>query len=274
MEQKKKSRFSNPLINKALKTVSEFTADNENSATYAGISKKCAFYIIIAILGFVVLMVLNEILPATIVLKSENGTVTTNGTIVIVGIVSMIVFIVISIVSIFAYKALPILGFISMACMGFMLGFIGCVLPNLKGAMLLAVVITIALFIAMLVLYNTGLIKVTSKFKKVIFILIAGSVILTIFLLICRFVRPLYSIYAAFALNPVVGIIGSLIGLVIATLFLISDFDNIHNAVTGQLPKQYEWLLAYSLAFSIMWVFLKVFQLIARAKGSSSSSKF
>ena len=76
-----------------------------------------------------------------------------------------------------------------------------------------------------------------------------------------------------FTLNPFVGIVCALLGLIIATLFLISDFDTIHNAVENQLPKEYEWLCAYSLAFSIMWVFLKVFQLIARIKGSGGGSR-
>lgn len=265
---KKKSLFSNPLINSLIKKTQDVVADNDNYVTYAGVSKKCAFYIVVAILGFVVEMLLNNILPATITLHNDSGTVSTNGTVILIGIISTIVFIGISIASIFAYKALTVLGFISMACMGFMLGMTGCIMPNLKGAMLLAVVITIALFLAMLILYNTGFIKVTSKFKKVVLILIAGSVIFTLFLFICSFVPSLRIISDTFTKNPVISIVGALIGLVIATLFLISDFDTIHNAVENHLPKEYEWLCSYTLAFSIMWVFLKVFQLISRLKGS------
>lgn len=272
-KEKKKSSFSNPLINSLLKKTKDVVSDNNNYVTYAGVSKKCAFYLVVAILGFVVEMLLNTVLPATITLHNESGTVTTNATVLIIGIVSTIVFIGISIASIFAYKALTVLGFISMACMGFMLGMTGCIMPSLKGAMLLAVVITIALFLAMLILYNTGFVKITSKFKKVLFVLLAGSVIFTLFLLICALIPSLRIISDTFTKNPVVGIIGALIGLVIATLFLLSDFDTIHNAVGNQLPKEYEWLCAYSLAFSILWVFLKVFQLIARIKGSGGGSR-
>lgn len=275
MEQKtkQKSRFSNPVINGMLKKTKDIIADNETCVTYAGVSKKCAFYLVVAILGFVVELLLNSILPDTITLENNGDVVNLSLTVALIGIISIVVFIIISIISIFAYKALPVLGFISMACMGFMLGFIGCAVPSLKGAMLLAVVITIALFVAMLILYNTGLIKVTSKFKKVLFILMGGVIISSLFILICSFIPVLNIISFTFLSNPTVSIIGALIGLVIATLFLISDFDSIHNAVENKLPKQYEWLCAYSLAFSIMWVFLKVFQLIARLKGNGSSSR-
>ncbi len=270
---KQKSRFSNPVINGMLKKTKDVVADNDNHVTYSGVSKKCAFYLIVAILGFVVELLLNSILPDTITLESDGNVVNLSMTVVLIGVISIVVFIVISIISIFAYKAITVLGFISMACMGFMLGFIGCAVPNLKSAMLLAVVITIGLFLAMLILYNTGLIKVSSKFKKVILMLVGGMIVSSLFLLICSLVPSLRIISNAFLANPVISIVCSVIGLVIATLFLISDFDSIHNAVENKLPKQYEWLCAYSLAFSIMWVFLKVFQLIARLKGSGSNSR-
>ena len=51
--------------------------------------------------------------------------------------------------------------------------------------------------------------------------------------------------------------------------FSISCANLLNDQCKNQLPKEYEWLAAYGLAFSIVWLFLKVFQLIVSAKNAS-----
>ena len=58
----------------------------------------------------------------------------------------------------------------------------------------------------------------------------------------------------------------------IAALFLLVDFDTIQTAVEKQLPRKYEWIAAFGLAFSVIWLFLKVLDLILKLTGKDSSN--
>ena len=59
------------------------------------------------------------------------------------------------------------------------------------------------------------------------------------------------------------------IGVVIAALFLISDFSLIQNCVEQSYPKEYEWAAAFGLVFTVTWVYLKILDLLMRMANRS-----
>lgn len=52
------------------------------------------------------------------------------------------------------------------------------------------------------------------------------------------------------------------LGLVIAALFLISDFTMIDECVRQKYPKEYEWSAAFGLVFTVIWIYLKILDLL------------
>ena len=52
------------------------------------------------------------------------------------------------------------------------------------------------------------------------------------------------------------------VGIVIAALFLISDFSVIDECVQEQYPKEYEWSAAFGLVFTVIWLYLKILDLL------------
>jgi uncharacterized YccA/Bax inhibitor family protein len=62
------------------------------------------------------------------------------------------------------------------------------------------------------------------------------------------------------------------IGVVIAALFLISDFSMIEDCVELGYPKEYEWSAAFGLVFTVIWVYLKILDLLMRFAGKSKNS--
>ena len=72
--------------------------------------------------------------------------------------------------------------------------------------------------------------------------------------------------------NMIINIGGSVIYIIIATLFLLVDFDTIRRTVDDGLPKKYEWWASFGLAFSVIWLFFKILELISKLKGSKSKS--
>ena len=67
--------------------------------------------------------------------------------------------------------------------------------------------------------------------------------------------------------NPGLTIALDVIGLVIAALFLISDFSMIDRCVKDGYPKQYEWSAAFGLVFTVLWIYLKILDLLMQFSG-------
>jgi len=57
------------------------------------------------------------------------------------------------------------------------------------------------------------------------------------------------------------------IGLIVAALFLISDFALIDTCVKEGYPKEYEWCAAFGLVFTVIWIYLKILDLLMQFAG-------
>ena len=71
----------------------------------------------------------------------------------------------------------------------------------------------------------------------------------------------------AMAQHPGLSIALDVIGLVIAALFLISDFAMIDSCVKDGYPKSYEWDAAFGLTFTVIWIYLKILDLLMQFAG-------
>ena len=63
---------------------------------------------------------------------------------------------------------------------------------------------------------------------------------------------------------------GAIAGIIIASLFLLADFNTVQYIVENGLPKKYEWIAAFGLVFTIVWIYFKVLDLLARAKNNNN----
>lgn len=145
---------------------------------------------------------------------------------------------------------------------GLFLGAISAFYGSLyDGIVLQAVGITIATFIAMLVLYRARIIRATEKFKAVIFTATAG---IAVFYLIA-FGLGFFNIRIPFLHEgSMVGIIFSLVVTVVAALNLILDFDMIENGVAQGAPKFFEWFGSFALLVTLVWLYLEVLRLLSK----------
>ena len=60
-----------------------------------------------------------------------------------------------------------------------------------------------------------------------------------------------------------------LLGILLASLFLVSDFSMIDSCVKEGYPKEYEWSAAFGLVFTVLWLYLRILELIIRLTGDS-----
>ena len=148
------------------------------------------------------------------------------------------------------------------ACEGLFLGGVSAMMQAVyPGIVAQAVAGTFAALFSMLILYRTGLIKCTDKFRSVIFISTCSIAVVYLVNLIGSFFNMQVP-YLNSSSNIGIGI--SLIVVVIAALNLIIDFDFIERGSQNMLPKDMEWYGAFGLMVTMVWLYMEILRLLAK----------
>ena len=122
-----------------------------------------------------------------------------------------------------------------------------------------AIVGTIGVFIGMLIVYKTGAVKVTPKFTKILFGLIAGVAVMAL-------VNFLGAIF--FDFNPLrdggpIAIIFSLVCIVLGALSFLTDFDQADRMIRAGVPAKNAWGVALGLAVTLVWLYTEILRLLS-----------
>lgn len=197
-------------------------------------------------------------------LISEDGLVVsyTANELIFVGI-ALLVTLIFPFLAVFLRKTIPVTGTVYSVAQGFLLGWtIHRCLQGFEHLALEALIVTLIIVTVMAILYATRIVKVTGKFRVVITTLFATVILSSIAGFILYLIPATSGFVSAFFDNPLFSIGFSVLGIITATLFLLTDFDTIEKTVENNLPKKYEWSAAFGLAFTVIWIYLKVLDLL------------
>jgi uncharacterized YccA/Bax inhibitor family protein len=129
------------------------------------------------------------------------------------------------------------------------------------GIVLQAIGATAAVFLVMLVLYRTRIIKVTDKFRRTVIFATLGIMVLYG----VSFLMSLFGAEIAFINSPsLLGIGFSVLVCGIAAMNLALDFDRIERGANAGMPKAYEWVAALGLVVTIVWLYLELLRLLSK----------
>jgi uncharacterized YccA/Bax inhibitor family protein len=170
-----------------------------------------------------------------------------------------------ALVTIFRPQFSPVTAPLYAALQGLLLGAISAAFEAMyPGLVIQAVGLSTGVLVVMLVVYGTGLIRATEKFKVGV-VAATGAVFLVylVDIVLSLFGIRLPMIHEA----GVVGIGFSLVVVVIAALNLILDFDFIEHGVQFQAPKYMEWYGGFSLLVTLIWMYLEILRLLAKLRG-------
>lgn len=277
-QQKKSKTFfrSNPVMN-GLNKVNERVADDSSSASYGGIALKTTYFILMAVVGIMIYLVLNKLVftdPANMsgafLIEYENFyfQITPLECFVLGG--NVILGIVCQLLACLVGSTIPVTGTVFSITEGFFVSFtIFKILKGYEYIGMLALVATVLVVLIMNILYSKQIIKADAKFRMVMLTLfitvIAASILITLSYFI-PFARPVVMQMMA---NPAISIGFTVISIIIAALFLISDFAMIDTVVQQRYPKKYEWRASFGLAFTIIWLYVKILDLLIQVIGNS-----
>ncbi len=263
----------NPVMNRV--TAVNETAEKDAAASYTGITIKTGYFLLMTVVGMVIYLFAQtkwfQHQEQISGLKYDGFafSLSVPQAITIVG--ASIVAIIFQLIAAFAPKTIPVSGTLYSMAQGVIIsGIIFTVLGgenHMEYLGLLALVITIVVVFTMALLYTKGIIKVNNKFRMVLMTLLLSTLGISLITLICSFIPGVNTFVSRILGNFWVSIILTLLSIVISTLFLVSEFDVMDQAVQQKMPVKYEWYVAFGLSFAILWIYIKILELIIRIAG-------
>ena len=131
------------------------------------------------------------------------------------------------------------------------------------GIVIQAVGITLGVFVTMLVLYRTGVIRVTDKMRRTI---IGATLGIAIFYGVSMLLSLFGMNISFFNSSSPMSIGFSFIVAGLAAMNLALDFDFIERGEKAGLPKHMEWYAAFGLMVTIVWLYLEILRLLAKLR--------
>ena len=288
VQQPEKKGFSltlaNPVIRKLEKN-GEFGADQ--TATYGGIVGKTVFFLIVTVIGVLLCFILHNILTGSgaanliHVEDTKNGIydLTLHVTEAVIAGIALLVSLITPFLAWFIRPTIPVTGTLYSLAQGLLIGYITVALvPEYRFISLLAMIITVALVAVMLFIYAKKIITVTARFRGIITGIFAGVVLSGIVYFLLNLIpavrnSTLFSGINTAMQNPALSIIIGIVFVILASLFMLADFDTIQRCVENQVDKKYEWMAAWGLAYTILYIYFKILRILMMILGNSRRSK-
>lgn len=277
------SNLANPILRK-MENKGEFATDS--CATYSGIVGKTVFFLLLTVAGVALCFILHAIFAKTggtvyHLQDAKNGIYDCSlvmADMVVMGIV-VLISLILPFLAWFIQSTIPVTGSIYCIAQGVLVGYITVFLaPQYKFLSLLAMVITLALVAAMLFVYAKGIIKVTARFRGIVAGMFFGIILASLLFFILSLIPGIRNTElfqgVSGALNtPGLSIAISIFFVIIASLFMLVDFDTIQRCVENRMDKKYEWMAAWGLAYTIIYIYFKILRILIMIFGNRSSSK-
>ncbi len=248
-------RSSNPALSDKIFDSYTMPQTNQDVMTINGVVNKC------------VIMLILLIIPAANVWKSFFGAETPEigmsiaSKYMLVGIIGSLI---LAIVTIFKKRWSPVTAPAYAAVEGLALGGISAIMEaQFPGIVIQATALTFGTLFALLMVYRSGLIKVTQNFRLGVVAATGG-----IFLIyIVSFVLSFFGSGIPYIHESgLIGIGFSLFVVVIASLNLVLDFDFIEKGAERGAEKFMEWYAAFGLIITLVWLYIEILRLLSKLR--------
>lgn len=145
---------------------------------------------------------------------------------------------------------------------GLFLGAISAMFEAMyPGLVMRAISLTFGVFAVMLMLYRSGTIRATEKFRTIIFAATGGIALVYL----GSFIAGLFGVNVSFLHgNSLLSIGISLFIVVVAALNFILDFDMIDRGAAAGAPKYMEWYGAFGLMVTLIWLYMEMLRLLSK----------
>ena len=171
---------------------------------------------------------------------------------------------IIALITIFYKKASPFTTPIYALLEGTALGSLSAFLEaRYPGIVIQAVGLTFGIFLTLLLVYKSRLIKPTENFKLGVTAATGGIFIIYIVSFVLRFFGTEIPYIHG---SGLFGIGFSVFVIIIAALNLVMDFDFIEEGAEKGAPKYMEWYASFGLMVTLIWLYIEILNLLSKLR--------
>lgn len=247
----------NPTVNKV---VANTTSDNgmyiddRETVTWSGLTSKS-----LVLLGVVII---SALLSANYIVTALLDGQDITSALIWGTVLPFIPMLIISFVIFRVPKASMVLSIIYSICSGVMLGMVSGIIDLFyPGVALTAILGTMVVFAVTIVTHRLLGARLSSKFRRFVFIALISFVILQFgVIIVSLFSSSVASIWTNFGVQMAC----SAVCILLATFSLLIDIDNMTMMVDGGADKSYEWMASFSLITTLVWLYVEILELLAR----------
>jgi uncharacterized YccA/Bax inhibitor family protein len=134
---------------------------------------------------------------------------------------------------------------------------------QLHGIVFQAIGLTLGVLAVMLVLYRTGIIKVTDRFRMIVVAATGGIALFYLVTILLSFFHVQVPLLYG---GGTAAIVFSLFVVGIAAFNLALDFDFIARGTEHGAPKYMEWYAAFGVMVTLIWLYLEILRLLANLR--------
>ncbi len=132
-----------------------------------------------------------------------------------------------------------------------------------NGIVVQAVGATLGVFVVMLLLYRTGVVRVNDKYRRIV---MGATLGLVAFYLISMVIGIFAGMPSFINDASPMGIAFSVFVAGLAASHLAIDFDMIERGVANKLPAHMEWFCALGLTVTLVWLYLEILRLLSKLR--------
>ncbi|MGN0822966.1 MAG: Bax inhibitor-1/YccA family protein [Candidatus Gallimonas sp.] len=269
MSEKEKTKKGGFLVNPMISRLGKIDERSEDCTTYRGVFSKCVYFMLSIAAGVLLSCLLHLI--EGVKFETDGILVSVNAPEVVVAAILGVAFLVCPFIATFILKTVPVAGALSCLATGYLVSFCGFLVPEYRLPILLSLAFTALIVAVLLVLFMNAKFRVSGRFKKILSACLLAYVVGGVLAAVVYAIPAFRAARAFFAKNAWLSVGISAFGVILATLFLISDFDAVRDAVDGRLPKKYEWQAAFSLTYTVIWLYFEILNLILKVLASQKN---
>ena len=127
------------------------------------------------------------------------------------------------------------------------------------GVVTSAVIGTFGAFAGTLAVYKFFDIKVTDKFRRMVFAAMIGIVAISMI----EVVLSLFGAQLGLFSDGKLGLLFAVAGLALGVFMLVMDFDFVEQGVANRLPDREGWRAAFAMTVSLVWIYTNLLRILA-----------
>ncbi len=174
---------------------------------------------------------------------------------------------IVAMVTVFKREWCPVTAPIYALLEGLVLGGISAVIDlRYPGIAMQAVGLTFGTLFVLLLLYRSGMIQVTQKFRLGVFAATGGIMVFYLLEMVMGFFGFQFTTING---SGPIGIGFSLLVVGIAALNLVLDFDFIEHGVQAGAPRYMEWYGAFGIMVTLVWLYFEILRLLTKMRSQN-----